>query len=95
MYVHCCGAVRKQLTITTRRDWAAALREAGALAANGMKDGSYQGETLNFESPAAFFTRLTSNRWAILTELQGAGSVGVRELARRLTRQAAMGHTRL
>ena len=52
------------------------LRAAGrgAFAANG-----YQGET-----PAAFFSRLTEKRWAMLHALQGAGDLAVRELARRL-----------
>jgi hypothetical protein len=54
--------MERKLTITTRRDWATALREAGARAAKGMKRGTYQGETLNFETPSAFFARLTSNR---------------------------------
>ncbi|CAM3587487.1 Transcriptional regulator [Bordetella sputigena] len=72
--------MERKLTITARRDWATALREAGAR----MKLGTYQGETLNFETPSAFFSCLTSNRWAMLAELQSAGTVGVRELARRL-----------
>ena len=84
--------MERKLTITTRRDWASALREAGAAAAKGMKRGTYQGETLNFETPSAFFSRLTSNRWAMLTELQGAGNVGVRELARRLGRDVKRVH---
>ncbi len=55
-----------------------------------MKRGTYQGETLNFETPAAFFPPLTSNRWTMLAELQGAGKgIGVRELARRLSRDVS------
>ncbi|ANN79530.1 hypothetical protein [Bordetella flabilis] len=84
--------MERNLTITTRRDWAAALREAGVAATKGMKRGTYQGETLNFETPAAFFSRLTSNRWTMLAELQGAGSIGVRELARRLSRDVKRVH---
>ncbi|OZI21513.1 hypothetical protein CAL26_23610 [Bordetella genomosp. 9] len=68
------------------------MREAGAAAAEGMKRGKYQGEKLNFETPSAFFSRLTSNRWAMLAELQGAGNVGVRELARRLGRDVKRVH---
>jgi predicted transcriptional regulator len=84
--------MERKLTITTRRDWAAALRDAGTVAAKGIKRGTYQGETLNFETPGAFFSRLTSNRWAMLAELQGAGSVGVRELARRPGRDVKRVH---
>ena len=76
--------MERKLTITTQRDWKSALRQAGATASKGVLSGEYQGESLNFESPGAFFSRLTANRWAMLAELQGAGEVGVRELARRL-----------
>ncbi|WP_157664519.1 hypothetical protein [Bordetella genomosp. 9] len=58
--------MERKLTVTTRRDWATALHEPGAAAANGVDRGTYQGETLNFETPSAFFSRLTSNRWAML-----------------------------
>jgi hypothetical protein len=38
---------------------------------------------LNFESPGAFFDRLTERRWAWETDLQGQGEMAARELARR------------
>jgi predicted transcriptional regulator len=41
-----------------------------------------QGETLNFESPGAFFGRLTERRCALVTILLGQGAMAVRELAR-------------
>ena len=78
--------MERTLNITIRADWKSALREAGMLAVKGIGSGSYMGETLNFETPAAFFSRLSANRWAMITALQGAGAVGVRELARRLGR---------
>lgn len=53
---------------------------------------AYQGETLNFETPAAFFSRLTERRWAMLYALQGAGELAVRELARRLERDVKRVH---
>ncbi|MBI5330182.1 MAG: MarR family transcriptional regulator [Betaproteobacteria bacterium] len=53
---------------------------------------AYQGETLNFETPGAFFSRLTSRRWAVLNTLLGAGEVPVRELARRLGRDVKRVH---
>lgn len=84
--------MERKLTITTRSDWKAALREAGAITSRGIRDGEYQGESLNFETPGAFFSRLTPNRWAMLAELQGAGEVGVRELARCLGRDVKRVH---
>jgi hypothetical protein len=39
---------------------------SGRGSCQGMKRGTYQGETLNFETPSAFFSRLTSNRWTML-----------------------------
>jgi hypothetical protein len=56
---------RRTLTITMTPDWRAALRQAGKAA---QADG-YQGETLNFESPGAYFGRLTERRWALATAL--------------------------
>ncbi len=53
---------------------------------------SYQGETLNFESPGAFFGRLTERRWAMVTALQGQGAMAVRELARRAGRDVKRVH---
>ena len=45
------------------------MRAAGE-AAQGDR---YQGETLNFDPPAAFFGRLTERRWALVQALLGAG----------------------
>lgn len=80
---------KRTLTVTINPDWRASLRAAarGAFAAD-----AYQGETLNFETPAAFFARLTEKRWAMLHALQGAGEVAVRELARRLGRDVKRVH---
>ena len=69
----------RSLTITMTSDWRAASRQAG----KAVQADSYQGETLNFESPGAFFGRLTDRRWALLTPLLGQGAMAVRELARR------------
>lgn len=79
----------RRLTITLRPDWRAALREAGKLATAD----TYQGETLNFETPGAFFGRLTERRWAIVHALQqDGGTVGLRELSRRLGRDVKRVH---
>jgi predicted transcriptional regulator len=79
---------RRSLTITMTPDWRIALRQAGKA---GQAD-SYQGETLNFESPGAFFGRLTERRWALVTALQGQGAMAVRELARRAGRDVKRVH---
>ena len=79
---------RRSLTITMTPDWRAALRQAGKA---GQAD-RYQGETLNFESPGAFFGRLTERRWALVTTLLGQGAMAVRELARRAGRDVKRVH---
>jgi predicted transcriptional regulator len=79
---------RRSLTITMTPDWRAALRQAGKAG----QAGRYQGETLNFESPGAFFGRLTERRWALVTTLLGQGAMAVRELARRAGRDVKRVH---
>ncbi|MDI6746106.1 MAG: hypothetical protein QMD17_03065 [Rhodocyclaceae bacterium] len=76
----------RQLTITLRPAWQDALRAAGAKAARGAANGRYQGEYLNFETPAQFFGQLTERRWDIVRQMQGAAAMSVRELARRVAR---------
>jgi predicted transcriptional regulator len=78
----------RTLTITMTPDWRAALRLSGKTA----QADSYQGETLNFESPGAFFGRLTERRWSLVTALQGQGAMAVRELARRSGRDVKRVH---
>jgi len=84
--------MKRKLTITLDPDWKGALRGAGEKACKGLRSGRYQGERLNFETPAAFFSHLTPKRWEMLRVLQGAGEVGVRELARRLGRDVRRVH---
>lgn len=77
------------MTITLGPDWRTGLRKAGRAATAA----TYQGETLNFETPGAFFGRLTERRWAIVQTLQqDGGTVGLRELARRLGRDVKRVH---
>lgn len=78
----------RNLTITLESDWAGALRAAGQRAAAT----TYQGETLNFESPGDFFGRLTERRWNLVRLLQGRGEVSVRELARGVGRDVKRVH---
>ncbi|MBK1645051.1 hypothetical protein CKO25_10380 [Thiocapsa imhoffii] len=73
---------QRRLTITLSPHWQDLLRvQASAFGASG-----YRGETLNFESPTAFFSQLTELRWALLQLLIGAGELGLRETARRAGR---------
>lgn len=78
----------RTLTITMQADWKAALRAAGQRA----QAQAYEGEVLNFESPGAFFSRLTERRWNLLRALQGQGVMAVRELARRVERDVKRVH---
>src|SRR5260370_35711359 len=78
----------RTLTIRLQADWKAALRQAGAKA----KARRYQGEELNFESPAAFFGRLTERRWELGRALQGQGPLAGRELSRPLGPGLKGGH---
>jgi predicted transcriptional regulator len=57
-----------------------------------MASDHYHGEGLHFASAALFFSRLTEKRWQLIHALQGAGEMGVRELARRLGRDVKRVH---
>ena len=78
----------RHLTITLQADWRAALRKAGGRA----QGSAYQGEVLNFESPGAFFSRLSEKRWVLVRALQGQGELAVRALARRVGRDVKRVH---
>ena len=78
----------RYFTITLRPDWKGALR---ALA-NTATAQTYQGEVLNFESPAHFFGQLSEKRWELLRMAQGKGDMSVRELARAVGRDVKRVH---
>lgn len=78
----------RYLTITLQPDWKGALRAAVQVA----KAGIYQGEVLNFETPAQFFGQLTEKRWDIVRAAQGKGELSVRELARMVDRDVKRVH---
>lgn len=82
-------SLKRTLTITLQADWQKALRTSAQAA---FAAGSYQGETLNFESAGAFFSHLTERRWALIHTLQGAGDLAVREVARRVERDVKRVH---
>jgi predicted transcriptional regulator len=79
----------RTLTITLNPDHCGALETA---MKTGMIASAYCGETMNFETPGIFFSRLTKKRWDLLHALQGAGELAVRELARRLARDVRRVH---
>ena len=79
---------KRKLTITLQADWKSALRAVGKTA----QQDSYQGETLNFQTPGAFFSRLTERRWVSINALQQSGVLGVRELARQVGRDVKRVH---
>ncbi|CAB1367275.1 hypothetical protein [Denitratisoma oestradiolicum] len=78
----------RYLTITMQPNWKGSLREAARVA----KADTYQGEVLNFETPAQFFGQLTGKRWDIVRAVQGKGEMSVRELARVVDRDVKRVH---
>jgi hypothetical protein len=62
---------QRSLTITLQPDWKAAIRAVGVAA----KADTYQGEVLNFETPAQFFGQLSEKRWDIVRAAQGKGEM--------------------
>lgn len=78
----------RYLTITLQSDWKEALRAAAQVA----KADTYQGEVLNFETPAQFFGQLTQKRWDLVRAAQGKGELSVRELARLVDRDVKRVH---
>jgi predicted transcriptional regulator len=79
---------QRNLTITLQPDWKEAIRAVGVAA----KSDSYQGEVLNFETPAQFFGQLSEKRWDIVRTAQGKGEMSVRELARVVDRDVKRVH---
>jgi len=79
---------QRNLTITLQPDWKAAIRAVGVAA----KAGTYQGEVLNFETPAQFFGQLSEKRWDLVRAAQGKGEMSVRELARVVDRDVKRVH---
>jgi len=79
---------QRYLTITLQPDWKAAIRAAGVAA----EADTYQGEVLNFETPAQFFRQLSEKRWDIVRAAQGKGDLPVRELARIVDRDVKRVH---
>lgn len=79
---------QRHLTITLQPAWRAALRDAGKRA----RGRGCQGEVLDFESPGAFYSRLSERRWALVRALQGQRAISIREPARRVGRDVRRVH---
>jgi predicted transcriptional regulator len=77
------------IRIRRATDSIAEIRE-GFLAA--WDTGNYRGEHFDFESPAALFRILTPKRWELIERLQIEGPLGVRALARALSRDVKRVH---
>lgn len=82
----------RTLTIRIQPDALAALEQAGQQFTKAWDAKKYVGEFMSFESPTTLFRLLTPARWGVLDTLQRAGHCGVRELARRLGRDASAVH---
>jgi predicted transcriptional regulator len=80
---------KRTLTVRLEPDWKASIRST---VKRGFSSKSYRGETLAFETPAAFFGKLTERRWELVRALQGQGAMSIRELARRVARDVKRVH---
>lgn len=83
---------RRTLKITLSAEWQDQLRSAGKRIAAALATGRYQGEHLNFASPAVLFGKLSDNRWQLVRLLQREGPLGVRQLARLAERDVRRVH---
>ena len=54
--------------------------------------GEVQGAFISFESPTLLFKVLSGKRWELLEIMTGAGSISIREAARRLGRDVKAVH---
>ena len=79
---------RRTLKITINPDLKSFLSEARRKT----QSGGYRGESLSFEAPELFLTRLTALRWALVRALMGEGEIPLRELARRVGRDVKRVH---
>ena len=60
--------------------------------AKAWRTGRREAEVISFESPEVLFRRITPKRWTLLTVLQGAGALSIRELSRRVERDVKNVH---
>ena len=84
--------MKRIATIRIKKRHEAVAREIRSRFIEAWETGQYQGEVLDFETPAALFRMLTPKRWDMLETLQAKGPMGVRELARALERDVRRVH---
>jgi len=60
--------------------------------AKAFNTGEYQGEVLCFETPEILFKTLSPKKWTIVSAIQNAHTVGVRELSRLINRDVRRVH---
>lgn len=82
----------RKATIRIRNDTDAALKEMGDRFVKAWKTGKSDGDTFQFESPAAMFRLLTPKRWELIERLQKIGPCSIRGLARELERDVKRVH---
>ena len=68
---------KRSPTIRLQPDWKAGLRPVGRKTRSTI----YQGKELAFETPPAFFSRLTMRRWELVRMMQGKGALSMRTTA--------------
>lgn len=56
-------------------------------------EGEKQGNYVTFATPEALWKTFTPKRWELVREMTGAGSLAIRELARRLNRDVRAVHS--
>ena len=78
----------RHLTISIELDCQAALLRVG----KAVKEKTYQGEFLNFDSPSDFFGQLSAKRWEIVRSALGKGELSIREIAREVGRDVKRVH---
>ena len=79
-------------TIRIRKNTSEAFDDAKEQLLAAWRTGAYQGEVLEFESPAALFRVLTPRRWELVERLQAAGPQSIRGLGRLLGRDVKRVH---
>jgi len=79
---------KRRLTVKIDSDLRGNLRRLAERA----KAETYQGETLAFESAAAFFGKLSEKRWNLVCAMQGKGAMSIRAIAALVERDVKRVH---
>lgn len=82
----------RTLTINIDPDARGQMLASATRAEQGLASGTYQGEFMTYESYGGFLKQITEGRLQLLRAMLAEGTVGVRELARRLDRDVRRVH---